>query len=623
MNKKYLNNVKKALLVVLTAALIFGVVQPDFFSKIFADSTQVNEEVKPETNPTEEVEEKEEDTKDSEKEDDEALEPEKVKEEVIQEVEKEEEPVVDEELPEEPQAMMAFARAGPVATVSSWEDFVGALGDASISRIEITRNITQSRGNTPTITSSVEIEGNGHTIDFGKDTGFKLGNPKDSGNFVVRNVTASYAGSTSLVTSSYAWDITLDDVNKGSADARSGLVTASKSNVTLGGVIRWDVSTKSAVDATFLTFAANSNITLSSNSATTVSLGSSVKNSVMGFDALDNAKVEVYSGTEQAIYVNSSTASVDLSVNIKNGAYVHAFGDGKGSGDAGTIVGLIGEGKGDVNISGGATLDVESRGNQPVLIQNIEGGNFNVDGAGTQMLLKSGGESHDYGATLRFRLAGQQTFNVTNGAFVNVLKTGANRGAPAIRFGNGTGNNFYVKSGGHVKVENYGTGTPLNPGSSARNQGILYNASDFGFYIEGEKSTVEINAHNGSAVDAGKMKGGELELGQGGIFTAKGRTASKEEAIFNAADLKVIVDRPLYYDFANTRSGGGYIFSVDSSASFQSISSDLAVWKHSQNIDGDPYKSWTLIDYSLNGADFSTIAGTNVPDEFNSSSDSY
>nr|WGD97684.1 hypothetical protein P5627_19685 [Bacillus safensis] len=69
-----------------------------------------------------------------------------------------------------------------------------------------------------------------------------------------------------------------------------------------------------------------------------------------------------------------------------------------------------------------------------------------------------------------------------------------------------------------------------------------------------------------------------MKLTSGTTFIAEGRTRDINNGIFNAGLATVKVDEPKFYDFRNNRSGGGSIFQLNSSSTFTSTSSDLAVW---------------------------------------------
>ncbi|MCL2403680.1 MAG: hypothetical protein FWC86_05600 [Coriobacteriia bacterium] len=70
------------------------------------------------------------------------------------------------------------------------------------------------------------------------------------------------------------------------------------------------------------------------------------------------------------------------------------------------------------------------------------------------------------------------------------------------------------------------------------------------------------------------------------------------------------MDNPQFYDFVNTRPGGGRVFSLGTSATntFTATNSDISVWRRGVNVwNEDPDQHWTLIDFRLTGAHLRTI----------------
>ncbi|MEG0783715.1 MAG: isopeptide-forming domain-containing fimbrial protein, partial [Carnobacterium sp.] len=111
---------------------------------------------------------------------------------------------------------------------------------------------------------------------------------------------------------------------------------------------------------------------------------------------------------------------------------------------------------------------------------------------------------------------------------------------------------------------------------------------------------------------------------EGTSIKLRGNTYSKAVGIFISTGISTInVNRSLLFDFRNDRTAGGGIFSVQNESTFTSTQSDLSVWAHGANLDGDPSKNWSLFDYKLIGANFTKIDSTNVPNEFNTGANSF
>jgi hypothetical protein len=169
----------------------------------------------------------------------------------------------------------------------------------------------------------------------------------------------------------------------------------------------------------------------------------------------------------------------------------------------------------------------------------------------------------------------------------------------------------------------------MNPGNTngtngGYNAGVEFGGGDFGFSVKDRGSIISIEADWGAAINAYTQNTGFITVGKGAIFVARGRTLANDSAIFRASggSVTTTITNPLYYDFRNDNQAG-LIFNTGSST-FISNESDLAVWRRSLDPhSGDPYRSWTLIDYELRGTNLNTIYSTNVPAEFNTSASSY
>ncbi|MDY4308175.1 hypothetical protein SNF32_16825 [Enterococcus mundtii] len=139
-----------------------------------------------------------------------------------------------------------------------------------------------------------------------------------------------------------------------------------------------------------------------------------------------------------------------------------------------------------------------------------------------------------------------------------------------------------VKNGGEFSVYNPGNGTANDGGIGVNNQGISYpGGTNNSFSIEGIGSNVNIIAESGPALDMGTSSP-TLDVKNGGIFRAEGRTASATAGVFSAAVINVNFENPLYMNFQNNRPGGGNIFNVNNGSTLKATNSDLSVWKMGQ-----------------------------------------
>ncbi|WP_429947957.1 WxL domain-containing protein [Enterococcus sp. DIV1297f] len=218
-------------------------------------------------------------------------------------------------------------------------------------------------------------------------------------------------------------------------------------------------------------------------------------------------------------------------------------------------------------------------------------------------------------AVLRFIRAGGYQFTIDN-AKMNISKSGGR--TPGIRMYGGN-NHILVRNGGQFFIYNPGNGTPIDQDTSSglANQGVHYpRTGGNSFVVDGLGSKVQIIADNGAAIDM-ESQAGEIEARNGATFVAQGRTATDAAGIFNAGNLTVDFDNPLFMDFRNTRVGGGNIFNASSGSTLNAINSDLSVWRKGADLNGDPNLDFRSIDYSFTGTNFNTLRETNDPTQLN------
>ncbi|TQR23338.1 pectate lyase-like adhesive domain-containing protein [Bacillus safensis] len=496
--------------------------------------------------------------------------------------------------------------------VSSWSEFIQALDDPAVNVISLSQSISKGFGiSLGTYRRDITINGNGHTIDFGTLSALTLGQVSDA-TFTMKNVKVKKTGLTPILTSSIigngaGWKVVFQNVE--SIDgSTSGLADLPQ------GTIQFDGG-QNTYNTTHTAFIAKHFII--KNGAILNASGSNV----LYYTGIDGSTVQISEGSQVSFYSEDDVAmqmnaKTDLNVTGQN-TLLKVEGNSNRIGDDGALISLVGDGA-VINITDHAEINVHSKRTSAMLM-NSSAGVFNVSG-NSKLNLRSDANANDLGATLRFRLSGNMTFNVTDHSEININKTGGN--APAVRM-YGDHNKFIVRSGGKVSIKNTGNGTPENGGSDAANQGILFTAgNDAIFDLQDEDSIMNIQAENGPAIDMENYRG-SIEAGRGTTFIAEGRTSGINNGIFNAGLATIKVDEPKFYDFRNNRSGGGSIFQLNSSSSFTSTNSDLAVWPKGSNLNGDPSRHWSNFNYQLGGTNFSTIVTTNIPNEFNTSSSSY
>jgi fimbrial isopeptide formation D2 family protein len=472
----------------------------------------------------------------------------------------------------------------------------------------------------------------------------------------------------SNVTQSAGWTVNINGV-KGDTSLKptAGLISLPNGRVNFTGTNDWSLAQGASyaiINATNVYFSDGTKSSFnaqkfpvifsetSSNSTHTLSVTGD--GTVVDMYALGNGGSGASNNNTGAIKINiDNTTANRADISITNKAVLNITSDGWGDGDEGATV-LLNAGAGSIVVNAGAKLNVSSlcgvegrpnttnaagaslryRG-QPAIMMQIQGGTFTVDGDGSEMNVESYGASNNYGGVLRFRNVGGQIFTVSNKAKVSVVshyRPGGSKNPAAIRFGIGVNNGFHVTSGGIVYIHNEGDGTVDDGKNSLAggNDGIEFDANDFMFEVSGAGSQIEVISDYGPAVDARGRNNGAITLADKAKFVAYGNTPSKTDAIFMAGNnFKFTSDAGLYYDFANTRVGGGTLFAVGSGSTFTSKDTDIAVWGNglrrdngtatgandsnssTDPISGNPYMDWTLPTFNLSGSNFTTFGTSN------------
>ncbi|MHC5218574.1 pectate lyase-like adhesive domain-containing protein [Enterococcus sp. LJL128] len=274
-------------------------------------------------------------------------------------------------------------------------------------------------------------------------------------------------------------------------------------------------------------------------------------------------------------------------------------------------------------LTDGAELYTSNKFSSGMQMQSL-GGEFNVSNGAKMHVVKDATTVGDYplGAALRFRYFGEQTFNIDNG---EVLVESRGTTSNAVRMFSNK-NQINVTNGGRFVVKNYGNGSSATNGGNSGKGGIGYDAGSSdtqGFKLEGKNSSVDIFAAEGPAIYADTQL--TAIVGKDTVFEVDGTTsgAGYGGAIRSSSSLTFELDAPRYFDMRNSRVGGGYTLSANSSSKMTSKNSDLSVWKVGSNLEGNPYKTWSIFDYVLSNSNFSRIDSTNIPTEFNTSATSY
>ncbi|MGL9894784.1 WxL domain-containing protein [Enterococcus sp. DIV0806c] len=327
-----------------------------------------------------------------------------------------------------------------------------------------------------------------------------------------------------------------------------------------------------------------------------------------------NSKVNINSVSASSIWLNGSYPKLDIS---DAGTEVTIASSAAAVFSVATV--YLGTGVGvspgaEINVSDEASVEITSNMATTIGLWS-ENAQFNISEK-AELLVKQGASSEPAGgaaAAVRFMQFGNSSFTIDD-AKMSIEKTGGS--TPGMRmFGNN--NSIMVKNGGEFSVYNPGNGTANDGGIGVNNQGISYpGGTNNSFSIEGIGSNVNIIAESGPALDMGTSSP-TLDVKNGGIFRAEGRTASATAGVFSAAVINVNFENPLYMNFQNNRPGGGNIFNVNNGSTLKATNSDLSVWKNGADLAGDPDLDFRSIDYSFGGANFNLLGETSAPDQLN------
>ena len=308
------------------------------------------------------------------------------------------------------------------------------------------------------------------------------------------------------------------------------------------------------------------------------------------------------SGSESKMEIISNVAAAELNAAVFLGA--PSTGGGATNSNA------------EVRLTEGAKLNIHANRASALSLLSANG-QFNLLEKSELNLTAGNTDSSANGAVavLRFIRVGGYQFTIDN-AKMNISKSGGR--TPGIRM-NGGNNHIEIKNKGQFFIYNPGNGTPINQDTSSglANQGVHYpNGGNNSFVVDGLGSNVQIIADNGAAIDM-ESQVGAIEARDGATFIAQGRTATDAAGIFNAGNLTVDFDNPLFMDFRNTRVGGGNIFNVSGASTLTATNSDLSVWRKGADLNGDPNLDFRSMDYSFTGTNFNTLRETSDPTQLN------
>ncbi|WP_170167996.1 WxL domain-containing protein [Vagococcus penaei] len=488
------------------------------------------------------------------------------------------------------------------ADVSNWTEFKNALEDPSIENIFVSENLQAT--SVATVNGNKTIEFNHKSINI-LSRYITINAPNK---VTISNI--SIGGSTS---NTYVFNGTGELIFKNDVSS-SEKNQANIANMSGGNLI---------FDGVTMTFDNHSNYNVAVAAKNfTITNASTITSTAEKFYGITNAQDD---GAKILIDKGSKVVTTSLKSATGNGrgqvwdirrradfymdgegTMLSVTGDGKQRADNGGIF-LVQADHSTINVLNGATLDVHSLHTSAILLQS-QGGIFNVDNDSEVNAVQDGDNNYTLGSTIRFRIRGGMTFNVTNKSKINIEKKSGN--APAIRMYGG-GNAINISGASDFMVHNVGDGVNRDGGGDNRNQGILYTTgAGNSFKAVDEDSNISIISESGIPFDS---KGTDLniDIGQGSYFVARGKTSSINAGIFNSGKLTFMMDTVKYFDFRNGNKGN--IFSSANTSTFVSKQSDLSVWEKNRGFNQSASKSWNNVDFELNGTNLANLQSSTSP----------
>lgn len=494
------------------------------------------------------------------------------------------------------------------ATVSNWSELSDATANADVDVIKVSADLTATKS--ITISSQKTIDFQQHTITFGRyDFNIESGANLQLANFVFTGNGGNY-----LVSGRNSGDVTFAGTVTSSDSNAAGLVSLPSGSVKFDGVqMTYDNGTNSSVSVKAKNFTITNQSVV--NSEAEKFFGTSVADSTVTINGGSKVTTNSNKGTTGDLRGQAwdITGRADFTVDGA-GTELAVAGNEKQRADNGGIF-LVQAYNSSINVLNGATMTVHSKYTSAVLLQS-RGGVVNVSDYSTLNLVQDGDNNYTLGATLRFRLRGQMTFNIQNHAKIDIDKKSGS--AAAVRMYE-SGNTINVKDGSAFIVHNGGNGRASSRGSS-NNAAIQFEGNDSAFNLTGEDSNVSLTADYGAGIAAGSHNV-SIDAGANTFFVIRGNTSTG--GVFDATDtIAMKMGTMKYFDFTNY--GDGSVFAGGTRSTFTAETTNLSMWRSGSNLDGNADRAWQNVSYSLSGSSLNSLdstSDTNMAQNYGKTSD--
>lgn len=544
-------------------------------------------------------------------------------------------------------------------SVSNYTEFLAAVANTAISRIEFKNDIIADNRQPKTISRNLVVDGKGNLFNVTahrNNNVFQLGNPAGSfkSQFILANMRIDYNGANrgkALIfvsdRNNVRWQISLEDIqSEGTATNHGRLVFNHSGTTILLGRINWQAATSKETDKSDryggVVNSAQIKITKNDEGKEPVidmTANCALFRAYKGYSnqltsmIIEAGVINLHSVNAQVLHMNDEVSGSAVVFHVKGqNTRLNVTASGGNSDALGGAISIIGnnwtgqaKGKSYTRIEEGAQVSIHSTDNArtkkagAAFVNQVTHGVFYLTGEGTKMTCVADTPSNNIEAAFRFRVVGNQTFYMSDKAELKVVR---NNGTTAgLRF-YGPNNAFYISGGAKVLIDNLGKGDtrPSDGGDGEGRQGIQYPIDGGGtsiFDLKGKGSDVAVNARYGPALEGqnGAFKfsvSDQASISFIGSPKSAGVGALKLPS--NSVDIKL--DTPYFYEFRNNRPAGGPWLSGGNSRSiFKATNTELEVWKKGNNVnlDGPSTNSWTRMDYELSGVGFSKFNGSSNP----------
>ncbi|MGL4694674.1 pectate lyase-like adhesive domain-containing protein, partial [Enterococcus larvae] len=503
--------------------------------------------------------------------------------------------------------------------VTSWSELQTALTSPTVDWINLKADI--DFGAAVTVTTSKVINGQNGAAKFTLNFAARavtLGSASAGSKISLVNVdikgTNAAAIFTSTTSNSANWGLELDNV--ATTENASALISAVEADVTISG----ETTLSNTGNTTFI-IAKSLKVTDNANVTANI---------VRIFYSTARAGSQVtVDGDSKLTVTNSSTYNVIQATQLADFSFdgegtevtLNGYSTG-GSSTDGVMYLDAGTSATTISVTNGAVLNVNSLATSsgaPCIMMESLGGKFIVSDNSELNAISENSDGGSLAAVVRFYTRGNNTFEASNNSKINLVKKTGNQSVLRMYRDN---NGVVVSGGSEFNLTTAGDGTQRDPGSNGHNQGIQFRNGSSGatsyFKVLDEDSSVSMSAGYGATIDCNNQTL-DVDVDEGAYFVVRGRTASATSGVFSSSSnvTNFTMNKPKYFDFRNDRTGGAVIFENNNGSTFNMTGSDLSVWKRGANLDGNPSKSWTMINSVWTGVNFAQGTSDNNSD-FNS-----